>query len=1088
MNAPYPHPAADSVLKGLKDFQRKTVDYVFRRLYLDNPPAGRFLVADEVGLGKTLVARGVIAKVIEHLRNKDKDLRIDIVYICSNADIARQNINRLNVTGGEDFELASRITLLPILLHGLKQKSLNFISFTPSTSFDLKKSLGIAQERALLYWLLKKAWAITGAGPLNVLQGDSGTERFRRLVNSFNDNHQIDEALAGDFAQALKRHIAAAKENGELDIYTRFSELCQRFKRTRIHVPRVDRHDRALIVGELRALLAATCLVALQPDLIILDEFQRFKHLLDGTDRASDLARDLFEYPEARVLLLSATPYKMYTITDEANTEDHYKDFLRTLQFLQHDVSRATEFEQLLDEYRRELIRLGNGTDSRLTLIKDSLERELRRVMVRTEKLAVSQDRDGMLREFPNTATKLESKDLNTYLSLQKAARLLGEADTLEYWKSSPYLLNFMDDYKFKSSFMEALQVSERETELAESISDGDGLLLNWRDITRYRRVDPGNARLRGLLDDTIGVGAWRLLWMPPSLPYYPLDGPFAQVSPILFTKRLIFSSWKVVPKVISLLLSYEAERLIMRSLDESPENTPEARKRRSPLLRFAQTDGRLTGMPVLGLLYPCITLARECDPLKIAIESREAGEISITSEVVERVRARVEQLLAKLTPKGTRGPEDEAWYWAAPILLDLQFDKKATREWLMQMGLAEVWSGEGGTEEEDGERSHWSEHVEYARKLIGGNLRLGRRPDDLAMVLAQMALAAPGTTALRALSRVTGGLKTTVSPEIRTSGAQVGWAFRRLFNLPEAIALLRGMNRSEKPEKPYWRQVVEYCVSGCLQSTLDEYAHILRESLGLLDQSIEDTAGKISKAMQEALSLRTSTVAVDNIKINPSRHKIKIERLRRLRSHFAMRFGEEKNDETQEVTRAEQVREAFNSPFWPFVLATTSVGQEGLDFHHYCHAVVHWNLPSNPVDLEQREGRVHRYKGHAVRKNLVLKYQSAGLLDVLNDPWEELFTAGKNDRAAGASDLVPFWVFPLEEGAHIERHVPALPLSRDRERFEILRRSLAVYRMVFGQSRQEDLTAYLLAHLPESEVGRVSEELRINLEPPPVS
>ncbi len=52
--------------------------------------------------------------------------------------------------------------------------------------------------------------------------------------------------------------------------------------------------------------------------------------------------------------------------------------------------------------------------------------------------------------------------------------------------------------------------------------------------------------------------------------------------------------------------------------------------------------------------------------------------------------------------------------------------------------------------------------------------------------------------------------------------------------------------------------------------------------------------------------------------------------------------------------------------------LATTSVGQEGLDFHLYSHAILHWNLPSNPVDLEQREGRVHRFKGHAVRKNLV--------------------------------------------------------------------------------------------------------------------
>lgn len=35
-------------------------------------------------------------------------------------------------------------------------------------------------------------------------------------------------------------------------------------------------------------------------------------------------------------------------------------------------------------------------------------------------------------------------------------------------------------------------------------------------------------------------------------------------------------------------------------------------------------------------------------------------------------------------------------------------------------------------------------------------------------------------------------------------------------------------------------------------------------------------------------------------------------------------------------------VRTAFNSPFWPFVLATTSASQEGIDFHRYCRCVVH--------------------------------------------------------------------------------------------------------------------------------------------------
>jgi hypothetical protein len=63
------------------------------------------------------------------------------------------------------------------------------------------------------------------------------------------------------------------------------------------------------------------------------------------------------------------------------------------------------------------------------------------------------------------------------------------------------------------------------------------------------------------------------------------------------------------------------------------------------------------------------------------------------------------------------------------------------------------------------------------------------------------------------------------------------------------------------------------------------------------------------------------------------------------------MRYGDERGGEREETQlRKEAVRTAFNSPFWPFVLATTSIGQEGLDFHPFCHAVVHWNLPSNPV------------------------------------------------------------------------------------------------------------------------------------------
>ena len=56
---------------------------------------------------------------------------------------------------------------------------------------------------------------------------------------------------------------------------------------------------------------------------------------------------------------------------------------------------------------------------------------------------------------------------------------------------------------------------------------------------------------------------------------------------------------------------SYEVESRIFTRFENKPENTIEARRRRRPLLRFARTNERLTGMPVLGILYPSCAKTR---------------------------------------------------------------------------------------------------------------------------------------------------------------------------------------------------------------------------------------------------------------------------------------------------------------------------------------------------------------------------------------------------------------------------------------------------------------------------------------------
>lgn len=56
----------------------------------------RILLADEVGLGKTMVARRVI-ELVKKWHEEQKDNFFKVVYICSNINIADQNIAKLGV-------------------------------------------------------------------------------------------------------------------------------------------------------------------------------------------------------------------------------------------------------------------------------------------------------------------------------------------------------------------------------------------------------------------------------------------------------------------------------------------------------------------------------------------------------------------------------------------------------------------------------------------------------------------------------------------------------------------------------------------------------------------------------------------------------------------------------------------------------------------------------------------------------------------------------------------------------------------------------------------------------------------------------
>ena len=646
---------AAPVLAGLKQFQRDTVEHVVDRFYRDPDFARRFLVADETGLGKSLVARGVIARAIEHLETSPDIGRIDIVYVCSNADLAQQNISRLDVTGDPHLPFASTLTLLAKHSASLAKgggrftKPVNLVSFTPGTSFDMGWQTGKAEERAMLFLLLERMIDLSGhrrRAALNLLRGQVGHyDRFLAIVA------QLERELGPDIDPVVERGFRKAARSKSL--VREFDGLVDELGR-RQNVPNTMREQIRKLTGKMRAELARVSTETLEPDLVILDEFQRFRHLLDDTTDAGQLAHHLFNYPDARVLLLSATPYKPFTYAEEGD-DDHHRDFIRTLTFLANgsrhvDVAGVTT---TLEAYRQAAI-----TGRPVADFTRAVREQLLAVMCRSER----PDTAGadMLTERLSPAAPLNDDDLLGYVALRELARAVDGQMSVDYWKSAPYFVNFSDGYQFATNLRAAVSDPARRAELRPLLRRTQH--LDAGAIRRYQRVDYGNPRLRRLAAETVDPGWWQLLWVPPSLPYRTPGGPYAEPFAASVTKRLVFSSWTATPTAVACLLSYEAERHIAEG-SRLTENTAQARRSIANRLAYNLDGRRPQAMTTLSLFWPMPGLAVLADPLAHA---RTAGG-PVSAGVAERAVA--ERLARDLPQYATsRGTASDAWYWAAAL------------------------------------------------------------------------------------------------------------------------------------------------------------------------------------------------------------------------------------------------------------------------------------------------------------------------------------------------------------------------------------------------------------------------------------
>ena len=447
---------------------------------------------------------------------------------------------------------------------------------------------------------------------------------------------------------------------------------------------------RNAVVGLLRQALTEVCLQYLDADLFILDEFQRYRDLIKIQEEspAIQLAKKVFGIKGAKILMLSATPFKPYTTAVNLSAgEDHYSELKLVLEFLMQDKNE-TFWDQFEADRRAffNFLRRPKEASSRLKEAMDTkhrLEDVYNDAIVRTERIMVSDDKNTMLASMAEAPFELELADIKDFIQTDKIVQGLnkilikGKAhNPIEYAKSAPFPLSFMDRYKLK----EHLSHHRGLKDIQKLLRDNAGCWIDFGKVNKYKPLmkdGPPNGKLRCLLEDTINCGGWMLLWVPPTISYYNFLGPYDGMD--AFSKTLVFSSWgHWVPRMIATLVSYEAERRTVgnkRSVGRQESVSKNARtyfqkgknkRRPRPQLVFTR-DGKsktVSNMSNFCILYPSPTLAAVYHPrLNLARQQSIA-------EIRKEVRKKIEALIQKQDLKRFEKQDGESsrWYWAAPI------------------------------------------------------------------------------------------------------------------------------------------------------------------------------------------------------------------------------------------------------------------------------------------------------------------------------------------------------------------------------------------------------------------------------------
>lgn len=1000
------------------DYQKRAIRRIVDS-YMGECTSGRFLLADEVGLGKTIIARGVIrclmcklleqeiaGKSGEQIKNEADYYYFNVIYICSNTNIAKQNEEKLGLGKNEDEGWTNRASCLSGKEFNSSKYEVEFqavlqdyykVYGNDHTYESLGRVNALKTRLRILPMTQRTSIDIKGRGKVEE------REYLYRLIRAFSDDEIISaEASRGneDFEKMMGLYMTKCKCDEE------FNKACNIIRDSR----NGDEYEIENFYNTwqiVRKGFAEITMDWLDCGLVIMDEFQNFKEIIgQASDDEESIIRKVLEQEsdgEDRnpyVLMLSATPFRMYmsknadqdeTDTDTAGTEN--ASIYDVCRFLEKGggtngmsvISSSLEaYKTALEKYSR------SDRESKENVLekKNTFERQMGSVFTRMERINV-------LRELREDCTDAEDTDKQEIgcggiKALLDYTNELVEYDTgngryhigtgtaTAYAERIPYVLSFMnrgnkqaggdDGYKIKRNFDEDVGAGKIRYKnnskcyiLEDDFKDMSKTLGEWHGV--YEKVLEyildiesldidsmlKSGKYNGMTREDVLLnhpGAARLLWVPSVVGWKELKGAFAEHKN--FGKTVMFSDRVVVPRAMAWLISREVTRRLIWWI-----------------------------------------LKQEQDK---SITEKELQDFQESAkDILEQILEQILGLVAGFEENPERGNSGDEGIKTVEKIFTTS-----------ESGMFAVWSEMG--------------------------LPIKRNKEGFAL---------------------------------RDSGG----------TLQMDVDSLR-------------QSIKDYCEEGKLQYVLQELEYIGNAAY-LSDGHNVHEATEIYITLYE--HTKDGRLQISRTGDNQKSAERPVE------TYYARCIGSGNDDD--KVNSISKLQAAFNSPFAPFVFATTSIGQEGLDFHNYADRIVHLSIPANPTDFEQREGRINRYNCLAVRKAVMEWYGNKEETRICTDDITKLldnaFEAAKASLCEEGNQklncgIIPHWLVARKrdgnklEVAGIKRLVPYFYNSSMMEKYHNMLKLLQLYRSVIGQADADELLERLMVNKKEADV----QELYVDFSP----